>query len=599
MAITPLPTPPTRSDAASFASRGDAFMSALPTFVTEANATASAMDAALQTSMLGVTATSSTSLTIGTGSKTLTVETNKGFVVGMSLKIASTATPNNYMIGTVTSYTSGTGALAVNVDTVGGSGTIDAWTVSIATMGDIDVAGGATETTSAVDIALTAASERVQVINMTAAGKLVTLPDATTMSEGDISYIFRATGYNYLVLSNTGKFVGTAELGKVLHVYLVDNSTAGGTWSGQAMTDTNPGVGVGVASVFESASTSQIGSVWLDDDRCFVAYKDAGNSDYMTGRVLTKSGTIFVPGTPFVIVSSNCANIQCNLIGSDKVMIVYSDGAGVYGKAVAITISGTTSGTIGTPINISTTIAYDAHFHASCRLSDDAVFVCYPTATSNYTLSYMTAKVLSVSGTTITANTADTLHNVASNAPACTLLSSGKVLVSYEVKAAASSAICSISGTTVTHGTPVQFHAISINYNQLTALTSTKALALYANRVSPSNIYYCVLTISGTTVTYGPPVAFDGTSAQCPSGLVRTSDTTAIGMWTDAANYIILASLSVSYTTMTSTEFSTSQLIVGADNTCGSHLTRNANGDICCDYRVPSTSYGTALLLMG
>ncbi len=38
MTITALPTPPTRSDPANFAARGDALMTALPTFVTEANA---------------------------------------------------------------------------------------------------------------------------------------------------------------------------------------------------------------------------------------------------------------------------------------------------------------------------------------------------------------------------------------------------------------------------------------------------------------------------------------------------------------------------------------------------------------------------------
>ena len=37
MAITALPTPPSRSDPATFAARGDAFMTALPTFATEAN----------------------------------------------------------------------------------------------------------------------------------------------------------------------------------------------------------------------------------------------------------------------------------------------------------------------------------------------------------------------------------------------------------------------------------------------------------------------------------------------------------------------------------------------------------------------------------
>lgn len=45
MAITALPTPPSRDDPANFAARGDAFLGALPTFATEANALAVAVNA--------------------------------------------------------------------------------------------------------------------------------------------------------------------------------------------------------------------------------------------------------------------------------------------------------------------------------------------------------------------------------------------------------------------------------------------------------------------------------------------------------------------------------------------------------------------------
>lgn len=45
MSITALPTPPSRSDPTNFASRGDAFLGALPTFATECNATAAAINA--------------------------------------------------------------------------------------------------------------------------------------------------------------------------------------------------------------------------------------------------------------------------------------------------------------------------------------------------------------------------------------------------------------------------------------------------------------------------------------------------------------------------------------------------------------------------
>lgn len=45
MSITALPTPPTRADPATFATRGDAFLAALPTFATEANVLAADVSA--------------------------------------------------------------------------------------------------------------------------------------------------------------------------------------------------------------------------------------------------------------------------------------------------------------------------------------------------------------------------------------------------------------------------------------------------------------------------------------------------------------------------------------------------------------------------
>lgn len=76
-------------------------------------------------------ASSTTSLTIGTGSKSLTIETGKGYAVGQPVMIAETANPTNFMVGQVTSYNSGTGALVANVTDTGGSGTAAAWTLSV------------------------------------------------------------------------------------------------------------------------------------------------------------------------------------------------------------------------------------------------------------------------------------------------------------------------------------------------------------------------------------------------------------------------------------------------------------------------------------
>ena len=75
-------------------------------------------------------ATSSTSLAIGTGSKSFTVETGKSIVVGQFYLAADASTPSNYMYGQVTSYNSGTGALVINVTVTNGSGTLADWVIS-------------------------------------------------------------------------------------------------------------------------------------------------------------------------------------------------------------------------------------------------------------------------------------------------------------------------------------------------------------------------------------------------------------------------------------------------------------------------------------
>jgi len=79
----------------------------------------------------GYGGTSTTSLAIGTGSKTFATQAGLAYVVGSRIRAASVAAPAvDYMEGVVTSY-SGT-SLAVAVDLISGSGTVADWTLSIA-----------------------------------------------------------------------------------------------------------------------------------------------------------------------------------------------------------------------------------------------------------------------------------------------------------------------------------------------------------------------------------------------------------------------------------------------------------------------------------
>ena len=83
----------------------------------------------------GYTATSTTSVTMGTGGKTFTTQSGLAYLANARVRISNTAT--NYLEGSVSSY-SGT-SLVVNIDYVAGSGTYASWNISIA--GNIGSAG--------------------------------------------------------------------------------------------------------------------------------------------------------------------------------------------------------------------------------------------------------------------------------------------------------------------------------------------------------------------------------------------------------------------------------------------------------------------------
>jgi hypothetical protein len=91
-----------------------------------ADAAASAMNAP------GTSATTTTSITIGTGSKTFTlVEEDKAFVKGQLIKVASDADVSKFISGPITAYNSGTGSMTINSQDTGSSGSFSDGIVSL------------------------------------------------------------------------------------------------------------------------------------------------------------------------------------------------------------------------------------------------------------------------------------------------------------------------------------------------------------------------------------------------------------------------------------------------------------------------------------
>jgi hypothetical protein len=138
-AITPSPPAPQRTQAGdAYAATADTWAAWLESAPDQINIALDWIeDTAASLVSSGLSATSSASLTIGTGSKSFAASPGAAFVGGQSVVIANSADPTKSMTGTVTAYNSGTGNITVNVTSVSGSGTFASWTIGLALVADL------------------------------------------------------------------------------------------------------------------------------------------------------------------------------------------------------------------------------------------------------------------------------------------------------------------------------------------------------------------------------------------------------------------------------------------------------------------------------
>lgn len=174
---------------------------------------------------------STTSLTIGTGTKTLTIEASKQFAIGQTARITYNSDINKWMQGTVSAYNATTGSLSISVDTISGSGTYAVWTGALTgSVGPTGATGatGATGSTGATG----------------ATGPANTL-SIGTVSEGAAAATITGTAPNQtlnLVVpkGNTGSTGATGPAGPAnsLSIGTVTEGAAAATITGTAPTQT-------------------------------------------------------------------------------------------------------------------------------------------------------------------------------------------------------------------------------------------------------------------------------------------------------------------------------------------------------------------------
>ena len=198
---------------------------------------------------------------------------------------------------------------------------------------------------------------------------------------------------------------------------------------------------------------------------------------------------------------------------------------GLY--AVVATLSGTTI-SYGTPFLVKSTFSpYGSQIVA---LDATTALIVYEENANNY----LAAKVLTISGTTITAGSQVT-NGVVTTVPSLAALTSTTAIC---VTNSARAFVITVSGTTPSFGSVVTATGGVNATTSVTALSATSAVMIRDNNANSNNPTINVMTISGTTVTMGANhvIDTDGISSSGSwSGVAALSSTSAIAVWMTAA----------------------------------------------------------------
>jgi len=304
-----------------------------------------------------------------------------------------------------------------------------------------------------------------------------------------------------------------ATSGKIVIAYRDDGNSGYGT----AVVGTVSGTSIsfGTPVVFESANSAYVAiATGEDSSRVVIAYRDNGNSNYVTAIVGTISGTSISFGSAEVVeVGPAATDIAATYDASaGRIIVVYRDNANNRGLAKAGSVSGT-SISFGSATEFNSGNAYynSVVYHANAQ----KFVIAYQDAGNS---NYGTAIVGTVSGSSISFGTkavfesASTLYtSIAYDANA------QKVVIAYEDDDNGdygTAVVGTVSGTSISFGTPVVFESANTKYQAIAYDSNAqKVLICYTDDGNGGAGTAITGTVSGTSISFGTPAVFESGDA--------------------------------------------------------------------------------------
>jgi hypothetical protein len=310
----------------------------------------------------------------------------------------------------------------------------------------------------------------------------------------------------------------------------------------------------GDETAFSSGAVNYVSACALDSETVFVAYRDAADSSIGKACLLSISGKTVSCSTPVSFFGSVVASVSVEKLASDRVFIAFEhtgqgyaviakiiDGEIYFGPLYIFEETNDTSDVHSCVVNndkilvtaiVSSSALYgyiivvneieidsissrqyilsDAAYPSVCELDTDKAVVAYQLTSDKKGY----ARVLDVSGSTITAGVAAEFEAGETICTSVEKLSSSVAVVGYQnVTTSGYGAVCAlgISGATITPGSPVVVFNAGVGRpygDALARIDSTTMMIRVRDDGNGGKGSGCFLSISGTTITAGTPALF-------------------------------------------------------------------------------------------
>jgi hypothetical protein len=537
--IAPAPAPIQRGDRSTFSDRLDAFVLWLTNAVTSfGNVATNAYNNALDCYNNAVAAASSAS-TASAAAGTATQTANATLWVSGTAYVVGNNAISPLTFQTFRRKIAGAGTTDPSIDVTNWAPIITTPTSTVAN-----------PQTSATDVTLASTAAGVQAIAMTAPGKSVLLPSATSMgSVGGPLFVIRNNGaYPFGVRDNTGVLLVAVAAGGSAYLTLESKASAAGTWG-----ITGTGLEPGLVTLDQTLSTTYGSTVYaqsvaLDAN---TSLHFAALSSGFAAFVVDNTGKAI--GTPVTVsAAAGSAPRAAFKISATQAILFYGASATDH-QAVVLTLSGASPSlalAVGTPAALTATAqsSWDENGTGAPKIAQLSPSLYVASYTSGAPGNAM-AVAISVSGasvsigapiTAITGNFAAPLSTTYA-LTATTALVIGRASSDTRYWAV----VVTVSGTNCAPGTAVTTGLAGGTTMPPSSVLVSPTKCILASDGGTTSLSAVAVTINGTSVAAGALLAVDtlatGSSADYTSGgstrfnphlwTVSAGSTNLIGLW--------------------------------------------------------------------